>query len=178
MGIIIGPLQFAHFPPTRQGTLMWTGPRPPVRSPWRHCVEPPGDNPASGRTAKVTFQGQLGLRHLGRGVVTLLRETHPQRTSPNMKALNINRQQPSTLRPTGKAVIFMNNNTAEHSPCPALCATLLSPVTQEPAVCHIHGESSERSSNLPEFTQRNCGGDGTQSPVSNRWRRTTLCHSW
>lgn len=46
-----------------------------------------GDTAQSGRrqsclwqNLSVTFQGQLGLRRLGRGVVTVSRETHPQRT--------------------------------------------------------------------------------------------------
>lgn len=46
-----------------------------------------GDTAQSGRrqscrwqNLSITFQGQLGLRRLGRGVVTVMRETHPQRT--------------------------------------------------------------------------------------------------
>lgn len=44
LGVISGPLQFAHSPPTaaertRPGPAMRTGRRPPVRSPWRHRAE-------------------------------------------------------------------------------------------------------------------------------------------
>lgn len=44
LGVIPGPLQFAHSPPTaaertRPGPAMRTGRRPPVRSPWRHRAE-------------------------------------------------------------------------------------------------------------------------------------------
>lgn len=44
LGVIPGPLQFAHSPPTaaertRPGPVLRTGRRPPVRSPWRHRAE-------------------------------------------------------------------------------------------------------------------------------------------
>lgn len=86
LGVIPGPLQFAHSPPTaaertRPGPAMRTGRRPPVRSPWRHRAEQSGRRQSClWQNLSVTFQGQLGLRRLGRGVVTVMRETHPQRT--------------------------------------------------------------------------------------------------